>query len=112
LNGCPLRRTCQSYVIGTKTKLDISSVKLPKHLTDAYFRRPKRQKKNRKLEGDIFAVKKEDYVVSEQRKEDQKLVDGMIMDVIYKHPEKSFMMGYLKSLFSLKTNQYPHKMVF
>merc|ERR1712055_1154015 len=39
LNGCPLRRINQRYVIATKTKLDIGKVDLPERLTDQYFKR-------------------------------------------------------------------------
>lgn len=58
LNGCPLRRISQNYVIATKARLNLKGVKVPEHLNDRYFRRirPKRPKKE---EGDIFATKKE-----------------------------------------------------
>lgn len=38
VNGVPLRRVNQSYVIATSAKVDISSVKLPE-IDDAYFAR-------------------------------------------------------------------------
>merc|ERR1712114_100810 len=44
LNGCPLRRVNSSYVMATKTKLDIKGVKLPDRLNDEYFKRQKLRK--------------------------------------------------------------------
>merc|ERR1712105_203729 len=41
LNGCPLRRINQKYVIATKTQLDIKGVKVPDRVNDEYFNRQK-----------------------------------------------------------------------
>lgn len=113
LNGCPLRRINQAYVIATKTKLDVSSVKVPETLNDAYFNRQKQDRKNRKKEsGEIFAKTKEEYKVSEQRKKDQQTVDKQLLDVLKKHSEKTLVKAYLSSSFSLKNKQYPHTLVF
>jgi len=113
LNGCPMRRISQTYVIATKTKLNISSVKLPENLNDAYFQRQKADRKNNKKEsGEIFAKSKEEYKVNEQRKKDQGIVDKQLCDLLKKHPEKALMKGYLRSMFSLKNKQFPHAMVF
>merc|ERR1712055_1085142 len=111
VNGCPLRRINQIYAIATKTKLDISGVKLPERLTDEHFRRQK-LKKPKQGEGEIFDTKKEEYTVSEERKADQIEVDKQILAAIRNHPDKKLMFGYLKTLFSLKNHQFPHKMVF
>lgn len=57
VNGCPLRRINQIYVIATSTKLDLSKVKLPEGLDDRYFKRNKGPKRGRKDEGEIFEAK-------------------------------------------------------
>merc|ERR1712121_321701 len=36
LNGCPLRRINQRYLLATKTKVDVSGVTVPEHVNDAY----------------------------------------------------------------------------
>ena len=111
LNACPLRRISQRYVIGTQTKIDLSGVKLPENLTDAYFRR-ERKKRPKKEEGDIFQSKKEVYKVSEQRKADQKVVDEMVLGAIKKNPDKKVLYAYLNAMFGLRSSQFPHRMKF
>jgi len=113
LNACPMRRINQIYVIATKTKLDISKVKLPEHVDDKYFKRARKGKKTAKsTETDIFASKKEGYVLSDQRKKDQQDVDGQILKVVKAHPDKKYLFGYLGSTWSLRKNEHPHKLVF
>ncbi|KRX78143.1 60S ribosomal protein L6 [Trichinella britovi] len=111
LNGCPLRRINQIYVIGTKTKLNIKDVEIPDHLNDSYFKRIK-QKKRINPEADIFVTKKKKYVVSEQRKKDQKAVDSMVLNAIRSSEDKKYLFGYLGSNFGLRKGDCPHKMVF
>lgn len=39
INGIPLRRVSQTYVIATKTKVDLSGFEVPEKFNDDYFRR-------------------------------------------------------------------------
>merc|ERR1711997_1430073 len=101
LNGCPMRRINQIYLLATENALDVSGVKLPEHINDDYFKHAKPEK-----------VKKEEYKPSEQRKTDQAALDVEILEVIKKHPEASSLKAYLKATFHLSKGQYPHKMAF
>jgi len=57
INGVPLRRVNQAYVIGTSTKVDISGVTLDK-FDDKYFGKVA-EKKKKKTEGEFFEAEKE-----------------------------------------------------
>lgn len=112
INKCPLRRMHQQFVIVTSTKLDISSVKVPEHINDRYFK-VKRQQKEKKGDGaNVFAQEKQTWKPDEQRKADQKDMDKQMLGLIRKHPEKKMLMSYLGSYFQLRNRMYPHKMKF
>merc|ERR1712240_542977 len=116
LNGCPLRRINQRYLLATKTKVDVSGVKVPEHINDAYFKRAAAAKKaaasGAKKEGDIFESKKVEYKPSEQRKTDQTAVDKSLMEAIKKNADGKLLKQYLRTGFGLSKGEYPHKMVF
>lgn len=111
LNGCPLRRINQRFLLATKTKVDISAVKVPEGINDKYFARVKAETKGKK-EGDIFENKKEEYKPSEQRKKDQSEVDKQVLAAIKTHTDGAVLKQYMRTTFGLSKGEFPHKMVF
>lgn len=109
VNGVPLRRVNQRYVIATRTKVNVASVKLEATVNDDYFRRIKAKTPK---DAGIFDEKKQEYKPSEQRVKDQVTVDQQLLTAIKAHPEGKALRGYLSSLFQLKNKEYPHQMIF
>merc|ERR1712216_1002369 len=72
VNGVPLRRVPQSYVIATATKVNISNVKVPDTVNDAFFAKPK-TKKDDEL---FFEGKGKESTLEDSRKALQQQVDS------------------------------------
>lgn len=107
INGVPLRRVNQAYVIGTSTKVDVSKVDVTK-FDDAYFAKDKSA--STEGEDEFFAKDAaKAAIVSDTRKADQKTVDASILKVVDATP---LMKNYLGSKFSLGKYDKPHKMIF
>uniref|UniRef100_A0A251T9K0 60S ribosomal protein L6 n=2 Tax=Helianthus annuus TaxID=4232 RepID=A0A251T9K0_HELAN len=108
INGVPLRRVNQSYVIATSTKVDISGVNVEK-FDDKYFGK-KVEKKKKKGEGEFFEAEKEEKnVLPQDKKDDQKTVDAALIAAIEAVPD---LKSYLGARFSLKAGMKPHELVF
>ncbi|XP_073011141.1 large ribosomal subunit protein eL6-like [Typha latifolia] len=108
INGIPLRRVNQSYVIGTSTKIDISGVDVEK-FDDKYFSKEK-TKKSKKSEGEFFETEKEETkALPQEKKDDQKAVDTQLIKAIEAVPD---MKAYLSARFSLRSGMKPHELVF
>lgn len=103
INGVPLRRVNQAYVIATETRVDVAKVDVTK-IDDAFFAKKKDGKS-----GKFFtdAAKKEPIAAA--RLAAQKQVDGALLSVVKK---TAFLPHYLNAKFSLTNGQYPHNLKF
>ncbi|KAI0677567.1 ribosomal protein L6e-domain-containing protein [Trametes maxima] len=109
VNGVPLRRVNQAYVIATSTKVELGDFKVDEKINDAYFAKPA-TKGARSAEEEFFSEgkpKKEAF--PESKAADQKTVDAAVVAAIKKteHLQK-----YIKASFGLSKGQFPHQLVF
>mmetsp|Transcript_9859 Transcript_9859/g.15810 ORF Transcript_9859/g.15810 Transcript_9859/m.15810 type:complete len:179 (-) Transcript_9859:269-805(-) len=107
INGVPLRRVNQAYVIATSTKVDIKGVDVSS-ITDEYFARSKEAAKDGEEEffqGDA----PKPAVVNDQRKADQKKVDDALLKAVAAVP---MLEAYLAAQFTLSSSDKPHLMKF
>ncbi|PSS11101.1 60S ribosomal protein like [Actinidia chinensis var. chinensis] len=108
INGVPLRRVNQSYVIASSTKVVISGLDVEK-IDDRYFAK-QAEKKKRKGEGEFFeADKQEKNVLPQEKKDDQRTVDAALIKSIEAVPD---LKTYLAARFSLKAGMKPHELLF
>mmetsp|Transcript_2302 Transcript_2302/g.3557 ORF Transcript_2302/g.3557 Transcript_2302/m.3557 type:complete len:185 (-) Transcript_2302:54-608(-) len=106
INGIPMRRVNQRYVIATSLKLDLNGSDYSS-VTDEYFKREDTKKKQKKSESGFFAQQTEKKGPSEEKKEGQRKMDeGLVSGM--DHMTKI----YLKTLFSLTERMYPHELKF
>ncbi|UZJ57172.1 hypothetical protein CBS101457_006492 [Exobasidium rhododendri] len=108
VNGVPIRRVNQAYVIATSTKLDIGSVKVDEKLNDAYFNKEKLS--GAKPEASFFADPKNKAAHPEAKVADQKSLDKSVIEAVKKAGPA--MAKYLAASFSLSSGDRPHAMRF
>ncbi|KAF9055409.1 60S ribosomal protein L6 [Hymenopellis radicata] len=110
INGVPLRRVNQAYVIATSTKVDISSLTLDAKFTDAYFTKTA-SKKSSSAEAEFFedGKPKAKEPLPESKTADQKAVDEGVVAAVKKSENLA---KYLAASWGLSKGQFPHQMVF
>lgn len=110
VNGVPIKRVDQAYVIATKTKVDISSVQIDASITDATFKKAASKRASKKVS--MFAesnAAENKTQVAAQRKALQASLDAQLVPVLKKTP---MLKSYMATSFSLKKGQALHAMKF
>lgn len=107
INGVPLRRVNQAYVIATSTSVDVSKVDV-KAVDDAFF--AKAEEAAPKKDSDAFFQEEKKVVeVSAEKKAAQKKVDAALLPAVAAVPN---LKAYLNARFSLTQKDRPHLMKF
>ncbi|KAL1406339.1 60S ribosomal protein L6 [Vanrija albida] len=107
LNGVPLRRVSQAYVIATSTKVDVAAVKVPESVNDAYFVKAKAAKASK--EGQFFGEGEQKKAFPEEKKSEQKAVDASILAAVKKVDNLG---KYLKASWGLSKSDRFHELKF
>jgi len=112
VNGVPLKRVNQAYVIATSTKVDVSSVKVDDKINDSYFTK-EASKRSKGSEKEFFgkdkSAEKEKKAFPSDKAEDQKTIDKALIAEIQKTENLA---KYLGSSFGLSKGQFPHQLKF
>ncbi|KAH9951639.1 60S ribosomal protein L6 [Amylocystis lapponica] len=110
VNGVPLRRVAQAYVISTSTKIDLGDFKVDDKFDDAYFAKPA-SKGPRSAEEEFFSEgkPKAKEAFPESKASDQKAVDAAVVAAVKQTESLS---KYLKASWGLSKGQFPHQLVF
>jgi len=106
VNGVPIRRVNQAYVIATSVKVDVSSVDVSS-ISDDFFAKEVAEKKS--SEDQFFTTEQKAGQVSEEKKKAQKEVDAPLLKAIEGVP---MLKAYLSAKFSLSSKDRPHEMLF
>jgi len=111
INGVPLRRVNQAYVIATSTKVHLPTLKVDRKFNDDYFKSKAANKVGKKTEKHFFAGQRtsKNKKLPEERIADQKAIDAQVIAAVKKVP---LLKDYLNTSFSLKKGQQPHLLKF
>ena len=106
LNGVPLRRINQTYVIATTTKIDVSSVDTAK-FEDSYFKAAEKKQRSKRDEEGFFAEEEKKTELPAEYIANQKAVDAALLSGLSEE-----LKGYLSHRFTLRSGDRPHLMKF
>lgn len=109
LNGVPLKRVNQAYVIATRTKVTLGNIPQLDKLQDDFFKKVA-NKVNEK--GEVIMPSSDEEKskrITAERKNAQGNVDTEVKKAITSTP---FLKEYLKNRFALKNGQYAHDLVY
>ncbi|KAF7292406.1 60S ribosomal protein [Mycena chlorophos] len=110
VNGVPLRRVNQAYVIATTTKIDLAGFTVDEKFNDSYFAKAS-TKGAGSAEAEFFEggkpKAKEPFPSSKSA--DQKEVDKAVIAAVKKTENLA---KYLKASWGLSKGQFPHQLVF
>jgi len=109
VNGVPLRRVNQAYVIGTSTTVDISKVKVDDKVNDDFFKKTVEKKKKSEKEFFNDDKKVEKKAANPEKVALQKAVDDALLAEIKK---VEGLKKYLASRFFLPKGVAPHTLKF
>lgn len=105
LNGVPVRRVNQAYVIATSTKVALPKLDLSK-FTDSYFKAAE-AKKGKKDESEFFSADAKKKELAQEYIANQKSLDAALLPAL-----SADLKGYLSTRFTLRDGDRPHLMKF
>ncbi|KAG8810785.1 hypothetical protein FRC19_004322 [Serendipita sp. 401] len=110
VNGVPLKRVNQAYVIATSTRLELEGCELRDSINDSHFGKSKSSSTKSKEE-EYFSGGKptEREAYPDEKSKTQRDIDGKVVAAIKKEENMS---KYLKSSWGLSKGQFPHALVF
>lgn len=106
LNGVPLRRVNQAYVIATSTKIDVSKVDSSK-FDDSYFTAAEKKQRTKPSEEGFFEQEEKKTELPAEYVANQKAVDAGLLSAL-----NDELKGYLSTRFTLRSGDRPHLMKF
>lgn len=108
LNGVPLKRVNQAYVIATKTKVNLGKIGAVEKINDDFFKKVPIKRTDL---GEVIMPLNNDEKrkrVTDERKSAQNSVDTEVVKSVLQTP---YLRDYLKNRFALKNGQKAHTLV-